>query len=179
MESLGPALKKPAASASTRPARTTVKLEEAAREERLVPALKKPAASTSARCARAVAEPLEDAQDCAEEQLVAAAKKPAARRARPPPADEAAPLAGVNVVTTVKSLPVRSYVQGMTSSPNTGRRLICEFSATHHKDHKVLAEAVARRIASEKLSYRQARALKSTILKEAEEKTSKISAAAA
>ena len=46
-------------------------------------------------------------------------------------------------------------------------------------DHKELAEAVARRIASEKLSYRQARALKSTILKEAEEKTSKISAAAA
>ena len=83
------------------------------------------------------------------------------------------------MVTTAKSLPVRSYVQGMTSSPNTGRRLICEFNATHHKDHKELAEAVARRIASAKLSYRQARALKSTILKEAEAKTSKASAAAA
>ena len=66
-------LKEPAASASTRLARTTVKLEEAAQEQ-LVPALKKPAASTSARRARAAAEP--------EEQVVAVAKKPAARRAR-------------------------------------------------------------------------------------------------
>ena len=67
----------------TRLARTTVKSEQAEREEQLLPALKKPAASASTRLARTTVK-LEEA--AREEQLVPALKKPAAstsaRRAR-------------------------------------------------------------------------------------------------
>lgn len=82
------------------------------------------------------------------------------RPARKAPADPEAPLQKVTVVTTQRSLPLRSYVQACTATPQGSKRLIVEFTETQCRNHAELARRVKEEIETQGLGFRAARELK-------------------
>lgn len=88
------------------------------------------------------------------------------RPARAEPSDPEAPLHKVMVVTTVKSLPIRSYVQACTATPHGSKRLIAEFSSAQCSNHAELAQKVKATIETERLGYSAARRLREQYLQQ-------------
>lgn len=86
------------------------------------------------------------------------------RPARAGPSDPEAPLHKVTVVTTVKSLPIRSYVQACTATPHGSKRLIAEFSSAQCSNQAELAQKVKATIETERLGYSAARRLREQYL---------------
>ena len=82
------------------------------------------------------------------------------RPAKKSPSDMDAPLQKVTVVTTKKSLPVRSYVQACTNTPDGSKRLICEFNENQCRNHVDLAHRVKAEIEEHGLGYAAARNLR-------------------
>ena len=153
----------PAAGASQGlPALAAKKATEAALVPRRCTPLKRPAAKASGEVALVPRHtPLKRpaAQTCPH-QAARGMKRPA----RAGPSDPEAPLQKVTVVTTVKSLPLRSYVQACTATPHGSKRLIAEFSSKQCSNHAELAHKVKATIETERLGYSAARRLREQYL---------------
>ena len=141
---------------------------KAATEAALVPRrctpLKKPAAKASAEEALVpLHTPLKrPAAQSGPHQAARGMKRPA----RAGPSDPEAPLHKVTVVTTVKSRPIRSYVQACTATPHGSKRLIAEFSSAQCSNHAELAQKVKATIETERLGYSAARRLREQYLQQ-------------
>ena len=80
-------------------------------------------------------------------------------------------LSKLTLVTTKTSLPVRSYVQGVTSDGK--RRLLGEFSSKHFNNHETMAKEFKATVEQGNLTYEKARSLKFEVVKKYELKKAK------
>ena len=104
----------------------------------------------------------------------AAAKRPKEADSEKEPKNEAKPVEAdtsyfaqpvkkFTLTTTIQSLPVRSYVQGVTSDGR--RRLLAEWSSKYFPRHADLAKKYKETLESGTFTFKQARELKSRFLK--------------